>query len=175
MTMCGFLGSVKRGGHTRVTHSAMATLSDMSQTRRELRRQSRFVRFTGVGSEIMLTLGVLSGLFLSWHLVLNDMIRGEAQGQVARDVTQEWNPRLCPKTRLWWKLPLLCPPTVSLHRQFSIPRRSFCVLIRPQVFGGLSPHHRRRRRPRHSLELSHPGYWSLSPIGRVGGDGQLCD
>jgi hypothetical protein len=85
----------------------MATLSDTSQTRRELRGQSRFVRFTGGASEIMLTVGVLSGLFLSWHLVLNDMIRGEAQGQAARDVAQEWSPRL------WWKLPLLCPPTVS--------------------------------------------------------------
>lgn len=63
----------------------------MSHTRRQLRRRSRFVRFVGFAGEIMLTLGVVSGLFLGWHLVLNDMIQGEAQTQSAREVAGGWS------------------------------------------------------------------------------------
>jgi sortase A len=47
-------------------------------------------RALGVVGEVMLTLGVLSGLFLGWHVVLNDLIQAGTQTEAAREVAQEW-------------------------------------------------------------------------------------
>lgn len=59
-------------------------------TKRLIRKRSKLMRITGVTGEVLITIGVLMGLFLTWHLVLNDSIQGDRQNQSASTLAQEW-------------------------------------------------------------------------------------
>ena len=59
-------------------------------SRRIIRKRTKLMRFTGVLGELMITAGALTGLFLAWHLVLNDSIQGDRQNQSAISLAQEW-------------------------------------------------------------------------------------
>ena len=48
------------------------------------------MRVTGVTGEVLVTAGALMGLFLAWHLVLNDTIQGDRQNQSASALAQQW-------------------------------------------------------------------------------------
>jgi sortase A len=59
-------------------------------TRKLIRKRSKLMRATGVTGELLVTAGALMGLFLTWHLVLNDSIQGHRQNQSAMSLAQEW-------------------------------------------------------------------------------------
>ena len=59
-------------------------------TRRSIRKRSKLMRVTGVTGEALVTAGALMGLFLAWHLILNDSIQGDRQNQSASSLAQEW-------------------------------------------------------------------------------------
>jgi sortase A len=59
-------------------------------TRKSIRKRSKLMRITGVTGEVLVTAGALMGLFLAWHLVLNDSIQGDRQNQSASSLAQEW-------------------------------------------------------------------------------------
>jgi sortase A len=61
-----------------------------SPTRRSIRKRSKLMRVTGVTGEVLVTAGALMGLFLAWHLVLNDTIQGDRQNQSASALAQQW-------------------------------------------------------------------------------------
>jgi sortase A len=61
-----------------------------SPTRRSIRKRSKLMRVTGVTGEVLVTAGALMGLFLAWHLVLNDSIQGDRQNQSASALAQQW-------------------------------------------------------------------------------------
>ena len=61
-----------------------------SPTRRYIRKRSKLMRVTGVTGEVLITAGALMGLFLAWHLVLNDTIQGDRQNQSASALAQQW-------------------------------------------------------------------------------------
>jgi sortase A len=48
------------------------------------------MRVTGVTGEVLVTAGALMGLFLAWHLFLNDTIQGDRQNQSASALAQQW-------------------------------------------------------------------------------------
>ena len=58
---------------------------------RRLRRQRRF-RFTvALIGEVLLTAGVVVGLFLVWFVGINDVIQSQQQAGSASEVADEWN------------------------------------------------------------------------------------
>ena len=59
-------------------------------TRSSIRKRSKLMRVTGVTGEVLVTAGALMGLFLVWHLFLNDTIQGDRQNQSASSLAQEW-------------------------------------------------------------------------------------
>ena len=59
-------------------------------TRRFIRKRLKLMRVTGVTGEVLVTAGILMGLFLAWHLVLNDIIQGDRQNQSASSLAQQW-------------------------------------------------------------------------------------
>jgi len=59
-------------------------------SRRTIRRQSKLMQLIGVTGEILITFGVLMGLFLTWYLVWNDIIQGQQQKQAATSLANEW-------------------------------------------------------------------------------------
>jgi sortase A len=59
-------------------------------TRRSIRKRSKLMWVTGVTGEVLVTAGVLMGLFLAWHLILNDSIQGNLQNQSASALAQQW-------------------------------------------------------------------------------------
>ena len=61
-----------------------------SPTRPSIRKRTKLMRVTGVTGEVLITAGALMGLFLSWHLVLNDTIQGDRQNQSASALAQQW-------------------------------------------------------------------------------------
>ena len=61
-----------------------------SPTRRSIRKRTKLMRVTGVTGEVLVTAGALMGLFLAWHLVLNDTIQGDRQNQSASALAQQW-------------------------------------------------------------------------------------
>jgi sortase A len=52
--------------------------------------RSKSQQVTGVIGELLLTLGVLIGLFLAWHLVWNDAVQGQIQNQSAASFARDW-------------------------------------------------------------------------------------
>lgn len=83
-------------------------------TRRSLRRRSRLSSALGVAGELMITLGVLVGLFVLWHAVINDTIQGQLQERAAVSIANEWNvqPRpqpFVPDEETPAELPLVTP------------------------------------------------------------------
>jgi sortase A len=48
------------------------------------------MKVTGVTGEVLVTAGALMGLFLAWHLVLNDTIQGDRQNQSATALSEQW-------------------------------------------------------------------------------------
>jgi sortase A len=48
------------------------------------------MRVTGATGEVLVTAGALMGLFLAWHLLLNDSIQGNLQNQAASAHAQQW-------------------------------------------------------------------------------------
>ena len=48
------------------------------------------MKVTGVTGEVLVTAGALMGLFLAWHLILNDSIQGDRQNQSASALAQQW-------------------------------------------------------------------------------------
>ena len=59
-------------------------------TRRYIRKRTKLMIVTGVTGELLITLGALMGLFLAWHLVLNDTIQGDLQTQSATGLAKQW-------------------------------------------------------------------------------------
>lgn len=59
-------------------------------TRRSIRKRTKLMRITGFTGEVLLTAGALMGLFLGWHLLLNDVIQGDRQNQSAMSLAQQW-------------------------------------------------------------------------------------
>lgn len=58
--------------------------------RRFIRKRTKLMRVTGITGEILITAGVLMGLFLAWHLVLNDSVQGSRQTQSSVELAQKW-------------------------------------------------------------------------------------
>ncbi len=57
---------------------------------RTIRKRTKLMRVTGVTGELLVTAGALMGLFLAWHLLLNDSIQGNLQNQSASTLAQQW-------------------------------------------------------------------------------------
>jgi sortase A len=69
----------------------ISRIGDMSYpSRKFIRKRSKLMRVTGVTGEVLITAGALMGLFLAWHLVLNDTIQGDRQNQSAIGLAQQW-------------------------------------------------------------------------------------
>jgi sortase A len=58
---------------------------------RRLRRQRRFRSAASVMGEVLLTAGVVVGLFLVWFMGINDVVQGQQQAGSASEVADEWN------------------------------------------------------------------------------------
>ena len=69
-------------------------------SRRSIRKRSKLMRVTGVTGEVLLTAGALMGLFLAWHLFLNDSIQGNLQNQSASNLAQQWQDPKTPAEEL---------------------------------------------------------------------------
>ena len=59
-------------------------------SRRFIRKRTKLMKVTGVTGEVFVTAGALMGLFLAWHLVLNDTIQGDRQNHSATALSQQW-------------------------------------------------------------------------------------
>ena len=61
-------------------------------TRKALRAQERprFAAIMGVTGEIMITLGLLTGFFWVWFVVLNDVVAGAEQNSAGADLAQSF-------------------------------------------------------------------------------------
>ena len=59
-------------------------------SRRFIRKRTKLMKVTGVTGEVLVTAGALMGLFLAWHLVLNDTIQGDRQNRSATALSQQW-------------------------------------------------------------------------------------
>ena len=59
-------------------------------SRRFIRKRTKLMKVTGVTGEVLVTAGALMGLFLAWHLVLNDTIQGDRQNHSATALSQQW-------------------------------------------------------------------------------------
>jgi len=61
-------------------------------TRKALRQQKRgrFAAITGVTGEIMITLGLLTGFFWVWFVVLNDVVAGAEQNSAGAELAQSF-------------------------------------------------------------------------------------
>jgi sortase A len=59
-------------------------------SKKSIRRQSKLMHFIGLTGEMLITAGVIMGLFLAWYLVWNDTIQGQRQKESAITLSQEW-------------------------------------------------------------------------------------
>ena len=59
--------------------------------RRRLRRQRRLHFTVALTGEVLVTAGVLVGLFLVWFLGINDVVQSQQQAGSASEVADEWN------------------------------------------------------------------------------------
>ena len=110
----------------------VATRADV----RRLRRQRRFRSAASVAGEVLLTAGVVVGLFLVWFLGINDVIQGQQQAGSASEVAGEWNQPLVvePETDGLGVEPpevlpsLMEPPTIEP----GVPGTGFALLYVPR-------------------------------------------
>jgi sortase A len=90
----------------------------------------RLQSVTGFFGELLITAGALIGLFLVWHLFINDFIQGEEQSNSALSVAQEWqmpNRELLPPDESG--LPSTDTPPVTISPE---PGEAFALLYVPR-------------------------------------------
>ena len=103
---------------------------------RRLRRQRRFRSAASVMAEVLLTAGVVTGLFLVWFMGINDVAQGQQQADSASEVAEAWNEPLVVESEgesLGVEPPevlpsLMDPPTIEP----GVPGTGFALLYVPR-------------------------------------------